>query len=100
MLANLKRQPVCLANKNIYIEVVCCSNPPLPRDVADTKMRAWKKQMANLPRHKQLEAQRMQVHSTSTLTSPPPTPHLHHLTIPLLQSNTAPSHSPLLHSIL
>ena len=31
------------------------------RDVADTKMRAWKKQMASLPRHRQLEAERMQV---------------------------------------
>merc|ERR1719382_391525 len=30
------------------------------RDVADTKMRAWKKQMASLPRHRQLEAERMQ----------------------------------------
>ena len=33
------------------------------RDVADTKMRAWKKQMASLPRHRQLEAERMQVFS-------------------------------------
>ena len=33
----------------------------VPRDVADTKMRAWKKQMASLPRHRQLEAERMQV---------------------------------------
>ena len=40
-------------NLDIYLFV--------PRDVADTKMRAWKKQMASLPRHRQLEAERMQV---------------------------------------
>lgn len=31
------------------------------RDVAEARMRAWKKQMAALPRHKQLEAERIQV---------------------------------------